>query len=413
MNGETKGLGSVFFVFAGYILSVTAFVLGGNVGNQLGFTNGVLALLLGNMILALYAGVLGYIGKKAQKSSTDLFKPVYGLKGQVITSSIVSMFSIVFVSVYCSLVGSMVSSLFPGVSPYVGLVIYLAILTLINIKGFKGMSIFSKIGVPMIGFFVIYGLIVVGNKIGFGNALTADPTQPASFSSAVSVIAASWMTGATFSSDITRYLKKSGYVFIVTVGSFLCVTLLEIVALLCALGTGQSDLVQILSDLNMSAVAFVIYVLLTITSGQAVVFISAQALENIIKVVRGKEGESDGKFTAKQFIIPSCIFAGLVGVFMTMNGFTSTFLSMLGIIGTAIPPVGGTIVAHFLLVEREYTETFKNIPAFRWAGFIGWITGICVSKLITIGISPLNGFVTAVIVYVVIRKITDKKIVKE
>ena len=45
MNNEKKGLGSVFFVFAGYVLSVTAFVIGGNVGNQLTFGKGVLALL--------------------------------------------------------------------------------------------------------------------------------------------------------------------------------------------------------------------------------------------------------------------------------------------------------------------------------------------------------------------------------
>ena len=85
---EKKGLGSVFFVFAGYVLSVTAFVIGGNVGNQLDFSEGVLALFIGNMILACYAGVLGYIGTKANKSSTDIFKPVFGIKGQVIAASI-------------------------------------------------------------------------------------------------------------------------------------------------------------------------------------------------------------------------------------------------------------------------------------------------------------------------------------
>ncbi|MFI3312288.1 MAG: cytosine permease [Eubacteriales bacterium] len=407
MKQETKGLGSVFFVFAGYVLSVTAFVLGGNVGNQLGFTQGILALLVGNLLLGLYAGVLGLIGKKTGRSSTDLFKPVFGIKGQVIAASIVSLFSLVFVSVYCSLVGNMMTSLFPGLSPFVGLAVYLVILVIINLKGFKGMSIFSKIGVPIIAAFVIYGLVSVGNKVGFANVLTAEPTTPTTFFAAVSVIAASWMTGATFSADITRFVKKPSYVFIATIGSFICVTLLETVALICALGTGQSDLVQILASLDMSAVAFVIYVLLTISSGQAVVFIAAQALENITKVVRGREGqESDGKFTAKHFIVPSCIFAGAIGVFMTLNGFTSTFLSLLGIIGTAIPPVGGTIVGHFLVVEREFEKTFDNMPSLRISGFISWICGVCVSFFMTWGIAPVNGFVTAVVVYALLRKFT-------
>lgn len=92
------------------------------------------------------------------------------------------------------------------------------------------------------------------------------------------------------------------------------------VGLICALGTGKGDLVSILADLNMSVVAFVIYLLLTITSGQAVIYIAALALENITKVIRGRENlESDGKFTANFFIIPSCIFAAVFAVFMTAN----------------------------------------------------------------------------------------------
>jgi len=410
MKTETKSLSNVFFVFAGYVLSVTAFVVGGSVGNQLSFTHGALALLLGNMVLGFYAGIIGVIGMKTNKSSTDIFKPVFGVKGQVLTSTIVSLFSLVFVSVYCSLVGTMMSSLFNGISPYIGLVLYLIVITFINMKGFKGMSLFSKIAVPAIGLFVVYGMIVVSKKVGFTNVTTVAPVTPQPFMAVVSVIAASWMTGATFSSDLTRFVKKPAYVWVVTFGSFLCVTILEIVGLSCALGTGESNIVNILAKLNMSGVAFIIYLLLTITSGQAVIYIAALALENIARVVRGREGqESDGKFTTHFFFIPSCIFAGAIGVFMIVNGFTSTFLGLLGLIGIAIPPVGGTLVGHFFVVEREYKNVFTNMPAYRPVAFVAWILGIVVSKTLAFGIRPLNGFITAIVVYSVLRLIFDAK----
>lgn len=409
MTEERKGFGSVFFVFAGYVLSVTAFVLGGTVGNQLNFTKGVLSLFIGNMILAGYAGILGYIGNKAQKSSTDTFKPVFGVKGQVISSTIVSLFSLVFISVYSSLVGSMTQSLFNLPSPYIGFAVYLTVIVLINLKGFKGMSLFSKIAVPAIGLFIVYGLFVINRKVGFSNVLEIRPKEAGTFFSVLSVVAASWMTGATFSSDIVRFLKKPNMVWLVTVGSFICVTVLETVGLLCALGTGQSDIVQILASLNMSAVAFIIYLLLTITSGQAVLYIAAQALENITKVIRKCDNEKgDGKFTAKFFIIPSCVFAGIIGIIMLTNGFTQTFLSLLNTIGAAIPPVGGTIVAHFIIVEREYKKTFENMPAYRIEAFIAWILGIIVSQCVAWGIKPINGFVTAAVIYTVIRLIRKK-----
>ncbi|MDO4267352.1 MAG: cytosine permease [Eubacteriales bacterium] len=409
MSEGKKGFGSVFFVFAGYVLSVTAFVLGGNVGNQLDFIHGVLALFVGNMILACYAGVLGYIGHRAQCSSTDMFKPVFGIRGQVISSTIVSLFSLVFISVYSALVGNMAASLFHLGSPFIGFFVYLAVIVFINLHGFKGMSLFSKFAVPAIGLFVVYGLFVINQKIGFGNITSIQPASPAPFMKVVSVVAASWMTGATFSSDIVRFLKKPNMVWVVTAGSFVCVTVLETVGLLCALGTGAGDIVQILGDLNMSAVAFVIYLLLTITSGQAVLYIAAQALENITKVVRNAGSEGDGKFSARFFIVPSCVFAAVIGVFMLVNGFTQTFLSLLGTIGAAIPPVGGTIVSHFLVVEREYEKTFEHMPMYRAEAFISWIAGVIVSQFVSWGIKPLNGFLAAVIIYAVLRLIRKGK----
>lgn len=411
MENQTKGLGSVFFVFAGYVLSVTAFLIGGNVGTQLSFGDGMLALLIGNIVLAFYAGVIGYIGTRSKKSSTEIFQPVFGVKGQVVTATIVSIFSLVFVSVYASLVGSMMASLFNLKTPYVGLFLYLILITLINYKGFKGMSLFSKMAVPAIGIFVVYGVITIGQKIGFTNVVAAQPISPSSLFTVVSMVAASWMTGATFSSDITRFVKKPFYVWIVTFGSFVCVTILEGVGLLCALGTGQSDLVAILGELNMSAVAFIIYLLLTITSGQAVLYIAALALENITKVVRGPEASKDGKFSAKAYIIPCCVFGGIIALIMTVGGLTSMFQSWLGIIGIAIPPVGGAIVGHFILVEREYEKTFINMPDYRWQAFVAWICGVLVSAFVNAGIKPLNGFLVAIVVYAVLRKVTDKAVV--
>ncbi len=93
---------------------------------------------------------------------------------------------------------------------------------------------------------------------------------------------------------------------------------------------------------------------------------------------------------------------------MTANDFTSTFSSWLGIIGTAIPPVGGTLVGHFFFVDRDYKKTFENMPDYRIEAFIAWIVGIVISRTITFGIKPLNGFLAAVIFYAIARMITKK-----
>lgn len=158
----------------------------------------------------------------------------------------------------------------------------------------------------------------------------------------------------------------------------------------------------------MAAVAFCIYLLLTITSGQAVVFIAAHALANITKVIRGNAEHPDGKFEERFFIIPCCCFGGVLGVIMLANGFTSTFLSALGVIGSAIPPVGGALAGHFLFVEKDYEKTFRNMPMYRWQAFAAWLGGIAISKFVNMGIRPFNGFIAAIIIYSLLRKLTDK-----
>lgn len=395
-----QSLLSIFFIFAGYVLSVTAFMVGGNVGNQTTLWSGIAAIIAGNLVLALYAGIIGYVGMKSKRSSTEIFQPVFGIKGQVFTSTIVTLFALCFISVYSSLVGNMMTSFFPNVSPFVGLTAYIFIIGAINLKGFKGMSTLSGIAVPAIAVFVVFGLYMVGTKIGFDNLDIAIPVNPQPFVTTLSLVVACWMTGATFSADLTRFVKKPAQVFVVTIGSFICVGVLETVGLFCALGTGQSDLIAILSQLNLSLVAFFIYTLLAITSGQALVYTFSLALTNISKVIRNK---SDGKFEEKFWIIPSCLFAGVIGAIMTVSGFASVFLSLLEIIGIAIPPIGGTLVANFLIVERNFEKPYINMPDYRITGFIAWALGILLARYIPIGIKPLNGFLVAVISFAAIR----------
>ncbi len=147
------------------------------------------------------------------------------------------------------------------------------------------------------------------------------------------------MTGATFSSDLTRFVKKPSYVWFVTVGSFLCVTVLETVGLMCSLGTGESNLVTILAKLNMSVSGFwYLFIINNYQADRQLFNIAALALENITKVIRGREGkESDGKFTTQFFVIPSCIFGGIIAIMMTANDFTSTFSSWLASLELQFP----------------------------------------------------------------------------
>jgi cytosine permease len=404
---QTKSLSSIFFVFAGFVLSVTAFLIGTKVGKSVTLGKGLAALLSGNMILAAYAGLIGLIGMKTRRSSTVILRPVFGLQGQILVSALITFINVSFVSVYASMIGSQLASFFPTLSPYFGLFAFVIVVGAINWFGFKGLSILGRFGIPALAAFVVLGLIKVHSKVGFAQLAEAVPVEPMPWIAVLSFVTASWMTGGTLSSDLTRFARKPSYVFIITVGSFLCVTVLEAVGLICSLGAGEGNLVTILDKLGLDTVAIFIYLILGLTSGQAIVYSFSLAVMNITRVVNG--GEESRIFNNRFWITAGCVIASVVGVIMTKTGLLFSFLNFIKVIGIAVPPVGGLIMAHFLIVERNFERPFENMPAIRLTAFVAWGLGVAGAHFLRFGIAPLNGFFVAVAVYTALRSILPQK----
>ncbi len=398
---QTKSLSSIFFVFAGFVLSVTAFLIGTNVGKSVTLGRGLAALLAGNMILAAYAGTIGLIGMKTRRSSTVMLRPVFGLQGQIVVTALITFINISFVSVYASMIGSQLAAFFPALSPYFGLFAFIIVVGAVNLFGFKGLSVLGKIGVPALAVFVVMGLLKVHSKVGFASLTEAIPSEPLPWIAVLSFVTASWITGGTLSSDITRFARKPGYVYIVTFGAFLCVTILEAVGLVCSLGAGEGNLVTILAKLGLDSVALFIYLILGLTSGQAIVYSFSLAVMNITRVLSGDR--EPRVLTDKFWIVVGCAVAALVGVVMTRSGLLYSFLSFIKMIGIAVPPVGGLIMAHYLIVERNFERPFESMPAVRCTAFAAWVCGIAGAYFLKFGVAPLNGFFVAIAVYALLR----------
>lgn len=407
---ERQSTYSVFVVFCGYVLSVTAFLTGSRVGSALPAWQGVVAIFLGNMILAGYSGLIGLVGMKTGKSSAVNFQPVFGTYGQIITSTLVTLFVINFISIYGAMIAGLLQSFFPWFPAWLAITIFIGIIALTNFTGFKGLSLLGKIAVPAILIFMVYGLIMVGTKVGFVGVFEAQPIAPQSMLSMVSMVAASWMTGSTFSSDITRFTKKPFYVFLVTVVSFIAVTALESTGLFCSLGTGEGDIVKILGALGMQAVALVIYFALALSSGQAIVYTFSLALASISRVITKNE---ETKLNERFWIIPGCIYAIAVGCYMYYNGVMASFQSFIGTVGIFIPSIGGVLVSHFFLVERDFQRPFLNMPKIRWLAYAAWGCGVAAAQFLKFGIQTLNGFLVAIVAYAALRYLFDKPVRSE
>jgi len=404
-NVESKGFFDIAFVFAGLTLSVTAFVVGSNLGLNLSLASGILAIVIGNTILALYSGFIGIIGMKTKESSSMIAKPAFGIYGQIISSFTVVTFLMGFVAVYASMIGNIIHKLIPQMPLWTGSVLFIVCICITTIFGFTSMSKLSKIAVPLLGIFVGFGLYKVNQLTGLTNVANIVPTGDSSFGVLVSSVIATWISAATFSSDITRFAKSSSHVFGITFFAFGCTTILETVGLVCALGAGSGDLVSILAKLGIIVPALFIYLLLMWTSAQTLLYSFSLALMNIQNVLIREE-----KISEQICIVIGATLALIGSIFMSYMGFTSSFQSFLLTIGVAIPPIGGILIAHYLLVYGITEKSFENMPKIRYTAFVAWLCGIAVAKLFNIGIPALQGFITTIIIYSILELTIGKKL---
>ena len=105
------------------------------------------------------------------------------------------------------------------------------------------------------------------------------------------------------------------------------------------------------------------------------------------------------------------IVLGLAGTLLSAVGIMTHFTEFLSVLGVAIPPIGGIIVAEYWVVRRmrkplDETREAGTLPASSptWVplSIVIWIAAFCVGKYVTVGIPALNSLATAFVLYSVL-----------
>src|SRR2546426_12750262 len=82
-SGARKSLGSVSLVWLGFPMVLTMALIGSLVVEGLGFQQGVLAIIVGNLVLFAYVGALSLLAEKDGLSFALLASTTLGKKGYV------------------------------------------------------------------------------------------------------------------------------------------------------------------------------------------------------------------------------------------------------------------------------------------------------------------------------------------
>lgn len=397
---ERRDLYSTATVYAGYGMSVFNLFLGGTLGAGLTFKDAMIAIIVGNLVVAVIGIFSGYIGLKRGLATTIISRTCFGRTGQVITSALISLLIPGFVGVYTGTVGQMLHKLFPALPWYVGSLIFLASIVATSIYGYKGLAYLSWFAVPLVFILCLYGM---GN-LGWENLWSYSPSEPLALGTAISMVIAGWITGAVLAGgDVGRYAKSTKDIVVGNLfGWLIAAGALEALGAATAMVAGSGNIVEILISLGIIVPALVLYYLLMWTTADNNLYAFSLAWSNIEEVIRGEL-----RLGKRVWVIIGAIAVMLVGVLVVTMGVQSYIYKFLGYVGEIVPPFGGIIIADYYLLGRlrqSEEEINATTPDVNYVAFASLIGGFLVAHFFQRGIPAIQGMVTAVILYVGISK---------
>ncbi|MBC7338768.1 MAG: cytosine permease [Firmicutes bacterium] len=386
-----KGLFELTMVYMGCALSVTAWLVGPLLAKGLTFGEGLAAIIIANLLLAGYAILTSEIGRRHGLSTAMVSKLAFGEKGQALSTGVTVIVLLGFVGVYMSLFGNLVHTLWPGVPAVIAGLAFMLMLWSSAIMGFRGLAHLTEVMLPVIVFVALWGMYVMRGQIGsFAHLWQFQPKGSMSLAAGISAVFSVWATYTTLCADTGRYARSLKDVGIATVLSWGVGTAgLEAIALILAVGTGTGDLVILLTKVGLVIPAFLLYWGLMWTSGDNLLWSFSLGFTNIEKSLTGRQ-----KVGRAGWVTLASIIAFTIGVLMIQSGITAAFNAQLKVVGIAVPPVGGVLLAEYYARRGK-----RSLVPVHWPGVVSWLAGTAFSWLVKGGIPALQGMAVAFLVY--------------
>ncbi|NED94749.1 hypothetical protein G1H11_05435 [Phytoactinopolyspora alkaliphila] len=387
----------------GWVISISGFLVGGTLGGGLEFGQGLSAILLGNVILAVIATLIGLIGYRTGMTTYLISRTVFGRQGSILVSLVLGVLAMGFIGVLLDSFGTAFVALVDGVpKPAVIFVFAIAVL-LTALFGFSGLAWISRIAAPALILFALIGLIRLGTgDDGFSAAIDSQPAAPISFDVGLTAVIATWITGAALTSDIARYAHRGRDVVIATFcGYVLGAGFFEFVAMISSNAAGTPNFVVAMSNLGLLLPAVIVLVLALWTTTDNNIYSSSLAFTNASKLVGVK--------------VPKpawVVVATLIAVGVAFLGFAADFLSFLQIIAVVTPPLAGVVITHFWVlghIRNATSASEAQAPTLRIEALIAWVATSLFAHFADLPVAPLTALVIAGALYGLLVMVTRRR----
>jgi len=211
-HDRRKPLTSVAAVWVGFPMILTNAVFGGVIVGFLGFWTGVAAILVGNIVLSTYVGLLSYRAGSTGRSFALQAQQTFGRLGYVLVSGFLATLVIGWFAFQTGLTGQTIQDSF-GANALLMTLIAGLLYVAVTFIGIRALAILGWISAPL---FVILAVVAVflatrenglADIFGYTPDLSGSEAAAFSFGAGVTLTIATFIDSGTMTADFTRWAK--------------------------------------------------------------------------------------------------------------------------------------------------------------------------------------------------------------
>jgi len=398
-----RSLFSVTMVWVGFPMIITGAMTGSVLVLGMGFQRALVAMVIGNLIMFAYVGALGVLGTRKGMNFALLASIVFGRKGYVFSSGLLSTLLLGWYAVQTGITGNLISSTYH--LNYVLMTVIAGILYIgITFIGVKGLHYIGLISVPL---FVVLGVWVAADSVanhGWGAVMSyagGDGKGSMSMGVGLTIVLTLFVDAGTVAADFNRWAKDLKGSLVSTFSAFPFANLIAMLVggiMTAALATpdanpfGADNMFGYMNGKQLTWLSVIAFVFLYCNLGSVCSHCLYNAATGWSRI-----------FGSHMRLL--AIALGVIGIIVAAGNVWAFFIQWLTLLGILVPPIGAIILVdqYLLRVNSEATAEWRVVPFIAWAA--GSIVAFFVSEYAPEYSTAIAAFIVAAVVYGVLQSV--------
>ena len=417
---------SMFVIMMGFTFFSASMFTGGHMGTGLTFRNFIIALLIGNLFLGVYTGLLAYAASRTQLSIHLLSHYAFGTKGSYIPSAVLAITQIGWFGVGVAMFAlPTTAAVLPLLSPdgwlaqgdhllWVIVILSGAVMTSTAYWGIKALRIISIVAVPAIAVLGLYSAVqalffdhpeAIGsapNGWAYLSQHIPEAGKEITMVTAISMAIGSFISGGSCTPDFARYSKTTKIGVSTTVLAFFIGNSIMIAfGAIGAMVWNVPDISEVLIAQGLLIAGVIVLGLNIWTTNDNALYTSGLGLANISKL-------------PKRYLV---LLKGAVGTLFAI-WLNNNFVGWLNILNTFIPPVGAILIVDYLICHKAHYAPLQQARfcTVSWPAVISWALGTIVALIgadklpgihvdfLSNSLPAVNGMLVAIVAYLLLNR---------